>query len=126
MSMIYLASPYSHPDADVRVDRYNWACRIAATLIGRGENTFSPIAHSHPLQSYLEDADGWGYWKRIDREFIQRCDELFVLMIDGWRESVGVREEIAYAKKLGKRVSYFDPSSLSICQPPYFPCTIGA
>jgi hypothetical protein len=39
------------------------------------------------------------------RQLIEACDEVVVLMIDGWRESVGVRAEIGLAGELGKRVT---------------------
>ena len=49
--MIYLASPYSHPDAVVREQRFRDVCLAAARLIRAGQIVFSPIAHSHPIAS---------------------------------------------------------------------------
>jgi len=34
--MIYLASPYSHPDPAVRAERYRAACRATAALLLAG------------------------------------------------------------------------------------------
>ena len=45
--MIYLASPYSHPDPSVREQRFQNACRIAAELMRSGRIVYSPVAHSH-------------------------------------------------------------------------------
>lgn len=107
--MIYLASPYSDPDPDVRERRYQEACRAAARLMQDGDVVFSPIAHGHAIA-----ANGlphrWSFWKRFDIEHLRRCDEVVVLMIDGWQQSEGVRDEVQIAEKLGKPVRYWRPT----------------
>ncbi len=50
--MIYLASPYSHPDAVVREYRFRAACQAAASVMRSGQHVFSPIAHSHAIAEY--------------------------------------------------------------------------
>lgn len=50
--------------------------------------------------------------ERMDREHLKRCNELVVLMLDGWKESRGVQAEIRIALELGKPVRYLDPSVL--------------
>ena len=39
-------------------------------------------------------------------QVMRRFDELVVLQLDGWKESAGVRAEMALASELGKRVDY--------------------
>lgn len=108
--MIYLASPYSHPEAEVRQRRFEAACRAAAKLICQGQTVFSPIAHSHAICAYGVPLD-WRFWERHDRRYLEACDEVVVLLIDGWRESVGVQAEIAIARKLGKPITYLHANS---------------
>ena len=103
--MIYLASPYSHPDPAVRQARFVAVCGRAAELMREGLNVFSPIAHSHPLVEHGAPTD-WEAWKRVDMEMIGFCSHLYVLRIDGWQESVGVQAEIAEAERLGKKVLF--------------------
>lgn len=103
--MIYLASPYTHPDSEVRRQRFEAACRAAAELIRMGKTVFSPIAHSHAICLYGLPLD-WRFWERHDRRYLEMCDEVVVLMLDGWRESAGVQAEIEIAQSLGKPVSY--------------------
>jgi nucleoside 2-deoxyribosyltransferase len=108
--MIYLASPYSHPDSAVREQRFRMACLATSRLIAAGHVVFSPIVHGHPLVHYgLSTA--WSFWERCDREHLKRCDEVVVLMLDGWRESVGVAAEIRIAEELGKPVRYLAPEA---------------
>lgn len=106
--MIYLASPYSHPDQAVREQRFRAACRAAVALLRAGQLVFSPITHSHPLAQHGLPGN-WQFWERYDREFLERCDEVVVLMLPGWKESVGVQAEIRIAGELGKPVRYLAP-----------------
>lgn len=115
--MLYLASPYSHPIPAVREMRFVSACWATAELMKRGENVFSPIVHSHPLVRYgLPNT--WEFWEGVDRDHLERCDEIVVLTLDGWRESVGVQAEIAMAHECGKPVKLLDPKSLLPCKEP--------
>ena len=104
--MIYLASPYSHPDHAVMEDRFNAVCRVSAKLMLRGVLLFSPIAHTHPIAVAGELPRGWDFWHAYDRWFVSNCDELWVLRLDGWRESKGVSAEIALAVEYSKAVVY--------------------
>lgn len=106
--MIYLASPYSHPDPAVREHRFRKACRVAALFMRTGQAVFSPIAHGHCICTYGLPTD-WRFWEPFDRQMLERCDEVAVLMLDGWRESVGVRAEIQIASERGKPVRYVAP-----------------
>jgi len=103
--MIYLASPFTHSDPAVRQQRFEAACRAAAALISRGKTVFSPISHSYGICRYGVPLD-WRFWERHDRCHLQSCDEVVVLMLDGWSESVGVQAEIAIAHELGKPVTF--------------------
>jgi hypothetical protein len=112
--MIYLASPYSHPDPVVREKRFRMACRITARLVHAGRVVLSPVVHGHPLVGFGLPTD-WSFWQRIDRAYLARCDEVMVLVQDGWELSAGVRSELVYARELGKPVRYLgvgdDPAS---------------
>ena len=103
--MIYLASPYTHPDPAVVEQRFEAVCRMAADLIRQGKTVFSPIAHSHSICRYGLPGD-WQFWKQHDREYLSACDEVVVLKLEGWQESHGVQAEIALARALGKPVSF--------------------
>jgi hypothetical protein len=47
-------------------------------------------------------------WLGIDFQWIDVCDELWVYMQKGWKESYGVSQEVQYAESLGKTVRYLD------------------
>lgn len=103
MKVIYLASPYSHPDAAVRESRFKAACKKAAEYIEKGICVFAPIAHSHPIADYMDEEKRMCFetWMKADLPLLRKADELHVLCIDGWRSSRGVTKEIEYADAMG-------------------------
>lgn len=108
--MIYLASPYSHPDPEVRRDRFLAVCSAAARLIYNGHRVFSPVAHSHPIaMTGHVDAMAHKLWLDWSLDMLGRCDVLWVLKIPGWDQSKGVCMEIEAAMKAGKQVEYVAP-----------------
>jgi hypothetical protein len=105
--MIYLASPYSHPDPAVREQRYAAALLFTAQQLSEGIAIFSPIVYGHQLSivhSFPTDAKSWA---SFNDDMLDICDRLWVLKLDGWEQSVGVAEEIRQAKALDLPISYF-------------------
>lgn len=111
MKAIYLASPYSHKDRAVMNSREHLINVVAANLIEKyGYMMFLPITQSAPLERILPKLGGsFAKWKKIDLEAISRMDELWVVMLEGWEKSIGVKAEIKHAQKLKKPVYYIDP-----------------
>ena len=107
--MIYLASPYSHPDPNVREERFQAVCKFAAAMMAQGEFILSPIAHTHPIALAGALPTEWVYWERFDTELMQACSKVVVLKLDGWETSVGIHNEINLALRLGKPVEYAEP-----------------
>lgn len=114
MSLVYLASPYSHPNPDVMHARYEKACRAAAALMLRGECIFAPIAHSHRIGQVMGRSTDHEFWLRQDFAILRHCSHCVVLMLEGWDKSVGVREEIDYCVANDIPVSYMHPADLGM------------
>lgn len=106
---IYVASPYSHTDATVREGRFKLIAKICARLFKDGKIFFGPILQSHPLaiEGGIEETT-WDMFSKFDCAWIDKCDEVWVMKIPGWEESVGVRAEINYAHNTGVPVFYLD------------------
>ena len=107
--IIYLASPYSHADAEVRRARFEQICQVAARLMAQGVHVFSPIAHTHPVALAGDLPKHWEFWEEYDRKFIAICAELWICMMDGWEESRGIAAELRIAAELGLPVRYVAP-----------------
>lgn len=105
-TLIYLACPYSHPDPNVRLERFECANKTASQLMRDGHHIYSPISHTHPIAVAGGLPLGWDFWEPYDRAILAMCKEVRVLTLYGWEESKGVQAEIAIAKEMGIPVSY--------------------
>ena len=107
-SLIYLASPYSHPENYMKEARFILINRVAAKLMGEGKYIFSPISHTHPIALEGKLPGGWEYWEGYDRCMIGASDELLVLRLPGWETSAGVQAEIKIAESHSMPIKYID------------------
>ena len=103
---VYLATPYTHDDPKVRHKRFLEINKIAAQLMNQGFIVYSPISASHQISVDHELPFTFDYWEASCEAFIDWCDYLYVYENDGWKESVGVKAEIAYAQKIGKEIRF--------------------
>lgn len=107
--MIYLASPYSHTDENVRRRRFEAACRAAAFLMEQGHVVFSPIAHSHPVEQNMAEIHDTAWWMRQDLAFMESCERMLILTLAGWDISKGVKLEREWFEARGRHVGFMDP-----------------
>lgn len=91
--MIYLASPYSHADENVRRRRFDAACRAAAHLMEQGEIVFSPIAHAHHIEGAMSAPRDTGWWLWQNGPLMKACNRLVILKLAGWDISAGIAVE---------------------------------
>lgn len=98
-TLIYLASPYSHPDPQIRRDRYADVLRATRLLMDQGHHVWSPIVYTHQLAEAGMPVE-WEFWQAFDTMMLARCQELWVLTVDGWRDSEGIRGELWMARRL--------------------------
>lgn len=117
--MIYLASPYTHKEEAIMKAREIEITLIAARLTKMYKiPMFLPITQSARMAQLCPSLFGHTFdaWKDIDLMAINHCDEVWVITMPGWKESVGVQAEIAYAKSINKKVLYLDPDTLEVIE----------
>lgn len=109
---IYLACPYSingTTSPEIRQNNFEIATKVAAKLMLEGLVVFSPISHSHPIQTIGQlTTNSLDFWMMQDLPWVGESDIVVVLRLDGWEKSPGVKKEIEYAKSLSKVVLYAD------------------
>lgn len=93
----YLACPYSDASPEKRAERFTKVTKAAAILQQLGYKVFSPITHSHLIDVIGGPPTDAEYWNDIDMFFLERCSELMILCLKGWKESGGVKREIERA-----------------------------
>ena len=102
MAMLYyMASPYTKYGPGLPR-----ACKDAANVAGRlllnGIFVYSPIVHGHFLARCADIPTRYDIWRPHNELMMARCDALIVARLPGWDKSVGVADEIAFFKKLGR------------------------
>lgn len=112
--MIYLASPYSHPEPRIKEARFRAVSMAAAQLFKRGHLVFCPIAMSHPLAVYGNMDGSWETWAEFDRAMIPLCGTFAIYGLHGWSESVGVEAEHEIATEHGLNLEVIHPRDLGL------------
>lgn len=108
--IIYLASPYTHPDADIRVRRFEEAIDASAWLMQKGLLVYSPIAHCHPIAVRHNFKTTWENWEQFCGAMVNACSVMVILMSDGWESSVGIRAERCLFQVVMKPILFLDPA----------------
>jgi nucleoside 2-deoxyribosyltransferase len=120
--LVYLGTPYCYrpkskeiginkpdtkeKDRQIREERFEKVSEVAAKLFNSGFDVFSPISMSHPIAKYMENAGQFDVWEEFDYRMILLSHMLFVLCVNGWKDSDGVAKEINFAKEQGIPVIY--------------------
>lgn len=95
--MIYIASPYSHPEPEIRSKRFYIALYYAGALKKEGIVCFSPIVYGHHFALHNWTDTDHESWLDFNNKMMDMADEIHMLQINGWRESRGMQYEAAYA-----------------------------
>lgn len=114
--IIYLACPYTHPDPAIRKERFHAATRAAAELIRGGNVVFSPVTMTHPIDLFLAGGGstlGSAFWVHFDEAFMEFCDEIVVVRLEGWEQSAGIARERKFFEERGRSVRFVDPEPSS-------------
>lgn len=109
--MIYLACPYTHSDHHVVYQRMKRLTEFWLRVVKEGHNVIPLVALGHYAElMHTHLSPGYERWMELDFALIDACDEVWVLMLDHWENSLGVQREIAYALDHRKPVRYLDES----------------
>lgn len=107
--MLYIASPYTHADPKITEQRYHETCLFTGALMQAGVNCFSPIAHCHEIARMCMLPTDCGFWQKHNEMWLARSTGLIVLMLPGWKESIGIKHELSIAAKLNLPIFYMQP-----------------
>jgi len=104
--LVYVAAPYSDLDPAVIAGRMAVFDATIASLLTEGRNfPISPLMN-HIIVGKHAIPGNWEFWQHYSRRLLARCDELCIITLPGWEESVGVQGEIEFARSLSLPISY--------------------
>ena len=98
----YIASPFSHEDPEIRIQREADAKRAEVFINDTydGVRAYSPIAETADQERRgVVPQEGWYLY---DFAMLAKADRLIVLKLEGWETSIGISLEIAFA--LGRKI----------------------
>jgi hypothetical protein len=113
LGLIYVCSPYTHDDPDVRHARLVAVAKATEEMISLGLLAYSPICHTVPIVEHGGHGSLWGDWAAYDETFLNHCSTVLVLQLEGWTTSRGVAAEIWYAIQHGLPVFGVNPCDVS-------------
>lgn len=119
--MIYVASLYSNGLDKLECDymkkallkkRVDYTRKRVYEFLVAGHRVYSPISHCYELSLDYDLPQEYDWWKQQDRHFIERSDEVWVLacsdVYGSFTESVGINDEVEYAKSLGIPIKFIE------------------
>ena len=107
--MIYVASPYFHESYDVRFHRYTAVLKYTNGLIRANRPAFSPIVYGYFFEHFCGANANFESWMEFNDEVLKRCDQMHILMLEGWDVSRGILHETDVAKQNGLPITYIEP-----------------
>lgn len=105
--MIYLASPYSSDDEGLVHTRVRQTLHFTARKIMLGHVIFSPIVYTSTFANAYSFGTTAEDWEHFNTEMMKKANELWVLQLNGWEFSKGVRHEISFFAARGISPRYF-------------------
>ena len=107
--MIYLCSVYSlNADKALMQRRYQYAAQRTAEFLKEGHTVFCPINHCHPIAEKFDMPREWEFWEQHDLNYIDACDEVWVLQMPGFQDSTGITAEVDYALSKDKPLKFIE------------------
>lgn len=114
--LAYLATPYTKYEPGIE-QAFIDASKLAAKLLQAGIKVYSPIAHCHPIAVHgkLDPLDV-KLWIAFDESMMSASSVLVVALMQGWRQSYGVKHEMEFFDRARKPIYWCDPETLILCR----------
>lgn len=114
MTYIYLASPYSHPNPEIRRGRYRAAEVAVHWMLLHRLWVYSPIVHNHLLTEDHGLPMGGDFWTPYSQAMLEPALAVWVLQIQGYVESKGIHDELEFALSRNIPVGYIKPDRTDV------------
>ena len=101
----YLGTPYSlHPEGTLKA--YSDAIEVQAKLASNDIIAYSPIVMGHSIASALTVCPDHDFWMKYNGPLLDGATGLLIVMMPGWTESRGLKEEYNIFVALDKPVLF--------------------
>lgn len=108
--MKYLSIPFSHSNPSVVQERMTMFWKALAHRITISKEVVVSPMTLYPMLDYVPHIPtNYDYWGPYSESLLSQCDTLYVLMLEGWKESKGVQGEIDFAMNHKIQIIYLSP-----------------
>ena len=116
--MIFVSGPYSSTNPEEKKTRVKAIASACIKIMQSGDMAISPLTFGLSLieKSEQDLPESYEFWDRFCREFVATADVMYVLDLEGWELSSGVKDEIAAAKACNIPVKLVHHESLSLIE----------
>lgn len=110
MRLVYLGSPYHSTEERIRRQRVKKVQEALAYFANNTDNLciYSPISHWSGVADSHELPHDFRFWLQQDFHMIRVSTALWILTIDGWKESYGLEQEMEFAESISKPIVYVE------------------
>lgn len=102
--LIYLGCPFASADPNVMSYRFVQVTNITANLMEGGNHVFSPITHNYYVEKTAlirfgseSRTNNFEFCMEYDLRMLAMSDILGVCVLEGWKESKGLKMEMDFA-----------------------------
>jgi hypothetical protein len=106
---IFVAAPFNGTEVE-KEERVKNLSEYCVKLFNQGDSPISALLMGLSFAKYGNLPTDTETWKIFSETLLKGCDELHVLMLDGWDKSTGVSIEIAKANNMGIEIKYINPN----------------
>lgn len=106
--MIFVSVPYSNPYREIVELRVKVLSIYCGQLMKNGVITTSPVLFGTTILNHYTLPFDFTYWQDLSYTYLEKCDEIHVLLMDGWKESSGVQGEIERAREIGIPIKFIN------------------
>lgn len=109
---IYVGTPFTSSCPATMRYRGEISMAYAAKLFERGRLAISPLGVSNYKLAYFSNElpPDWATWGELCIKLLNACDEMHLIKLPGWQDSVGLAEEIAYCRANNKPIVHIELS----------------
>ena len=104
---IFIACPYNGTD-DEKETRVETLSKYCVYMFERGNSPISPLLMGLMISKHGSLPTDTETWKVYSETLLKGCDQMHVLMLDGWDKSTGIKYEILEAQKIGITIVYVE------------------
>ena len=103
---IFVSGPFNTSDEELKLKRVKTISKYCSDLFRLGITPVSALLTGLKIAEYNNLPTDTNTWVKYSEDMVEGCNELHVLMIDGYLESSGIKAEINKAIELNILVKY--------------------